>query len=243
MTDHQIVTRDEWLSARKRLLVKEKEFTHLKDELSKERRALPYVRVEKTYSFDAPDGKKTLPQLFDGARQLLVYHFMLGPGWGEGCPGCSFWADNFDGIDVHLKHRDVTFLAVSRAPLAEIETYKRRMGWRFPWISSFGSDFNFDYGVSFTPDALKQGKVSYNYTLQDDLSDEMPGASAFIKDDDGTVFHTYSTYQRGLDQVNGAYQWLDLTAKGRDEEGLPHPAAWVRRHDAYEDSNSLAGKS
>ncbi|HEV3157059.1 MAG TPA: DUF899 domain-containing protein [Candidatus Baltobacteraceae bacterium] len=243
MADHQVVTREEWLSARKRLLAKEKEFTHLKDDLSRRRRALPWVRVEKPYAFDTPTGKKTLAQLFEGTQQLLMQHFMLGPGWGEGCPACSFWADNFDGIDIHLKHRDVTFLVVSRAPLAEIEAYKKRMGWHFPWVSSFGSDFNFDYGVSFTPEALKQGKVSYNYAEKDDLGEEMPGVSAFFKDDAGAVFHTYSCYERGLDQLNGAYQYLDLTAKGRDEDGLPYPTAWLRRHDAYEVSTSLAGKT
>ncbi|MGH6748273.1 MAG: DUF899 domain-containing protein [Methyloceanibacter sp.] len=233
MEPHKIVSREEWTSARKALLAKEKEFTRARDRLSAERRALPWVKVDKAYVFDTPDGKKTLAELFDGRSQLIVYHFMLGPEWDEGCPSCSFLADHFDGANIHLAQRDVTFIAISRAPLAEIEAFKRRMGWHFPWVSSFGNDFNFDYHVSFAEDQVgKDG--DYNYEQQEIVSDEMPGASVFYKDADGTVFHTYSAYARGLDILLGAYNFLDLTPKGRDEAELPWTMAWVRHHDKYE---------
>ena len=233
MEPHKIVSREEWTSARKALLAKEKEFTRARDRLSAERRALPWVKVDKAYVFDTPDGKKTLAELFDGRSQLIVYHFMLGPDWEEGCPSCSFLADHFDGANIHLAQRDVTFIAISRAPLAEIEVFKRRMGWHFPWVSSFGNDFNFDYHVSFAEDQVgKDG--DYNYEQQEIVSDEMPGASVFYKDADGTVFHTYSAYARGLDILLGAYNFLDLTPKGRDEAELPWTMAWVRHHDKYE---------
>ena len=202
--------------------------------MSAERRALPWVKVEKPYVFDTPAGKKTLAELFDGKNQLIVYHFMLGPGWVEGCPSCSYLADHFDGAIVHLAHRDAAFVVVSRAPLAEIEAYKKRMGWRFRWVSSFGSDFNFDYRVSFREDQIgKDG--DYNYERQEIDSEEMPGASIFYKDAGGAIFHTYSAYARGLDILIGAYNWLDLTPKGRDEAELPWTMAWVRRHDEYDD--------
>ena len=233
MEPHNIVSRQQWTEARKAFLAKEKEFTRARDRLSAERRALPWVKVDKAYVFDTPDGKKTLAELFDGRSQLIVYHFMLGPGWEEGCPSCSYLADHFDGANIHLAQRDVTFVAISRAPLAEIEAFKRRMGWHFPWASSFANDFNFDFHVSFAEDAVgKDG--NYNYERQEIVSDEMPGASVFYKDETGTVFHTYSAYARGLDILLGAYNFLDLTPKGRDEAELPWTMAWVRHHDRYE---------
>jgi len=235
MGDHKVVSRDEWIAARKQHLAKEKEFTRLRDQLSRERRELPWVRVDKTYVFDGPRGPETLADLFDGRSQLIVQHFMFDPGWDEGCQSCSFWADNFNGIDVHLRHRDVTLLAVSRAPLAKIEAYRRRMGWTFRWVSSFGSDFNFDFQVSFRPEDLAAGKALYNYATVTNTMSELAGISVFYRDDASAVFHTYSCYARGLDMLNGAYHYLDLTPKGRDEAGLPHTAAWLRRHDQYED--------
>jgi predicted dithiol-disulfide oxidoreductase (DUF899 family) len=230
---HDVVSHDQWIEARKKLLIEEKEFTRLRDRLSQRRRDLPWERVEKDYAFEGPDGKQTLAELFDGRSQLIVYHFMLGPDWAEGCKSCSFWADQFDGADIHLANRDVTLLAVSRAPLPKIEGYKKRMGWRFKWVSSFGSDFNFDYGVSQTTDALAAGAVVYNFAPIKTSMTELPGISVFARDADGAVFHTYSCYARGLDMLNGAYQYLDLAAKGRDEAGLPHGMSWVRRHDEY----------
>jgi predicted dithiol-disulfide oxidoreductase (DUF899 family) len=228
---HQIVSRDEWLAARKSLLTKEKEFTRARDRLSQERRELPWVKVDKQYVFDGPAGKETLSDLFAGSGQLLVYHFMFGPDWNEGCPSCSFWADNYNGIVVHLKHRDVALVAISRAPLEKLEAYKRRLGWTFKWVSSLGNDFNRDYHVSFTPE--EQKTAIYNYSPSGFGSSEAPGISVFAKDEAGTVFHTYSCYARGLDMLNGAYHLLDLVPKGRDEAGLPYPMAWVRRHDRY----------
>ncbi len=232
MQPHSIVSAEDWTTARKALLAKEKEFTRARDILSAERRALPWVKVDKDYVFDTRDGKKALRELFADRSQLLVYHFMLGPGWDEGCPSCSFLADHFDGANIHLAQRDVTFVVVSRAPLAEIEAFKARMGWQFPWVSSFGSDFNFDYHVSFKDDEVgKDG--DYNYHRQEIFSDEMPGASVFYKDASGAVFHTYSAYARGLDILLGAYNFLDLTPKGRDEAELAWSMAWVRHHDKY----------
>ena len=230
---HNVVCRDEWIAARKAHLAKEKALTKARDQLSAERRALPWVKVEKNYVFDTPSGKKTLGDLFGGRSQLIVYHFMLGPDWGKGCPSCSYLADHFDGAALHLPDRDVTLTAVSRAPLPEIEAYKKRMGWRFPWVSSYGSDFNFDFHVSFKPEE-GDGKVYYNYEMGDFESDEMPGVSVFIKDASGAIFHTYSAYARGLDILVGAYNFLDLVPKGRDEAELPWSMAWVRRHDEYE---------
>ena len=233
MQSHRIVSADEWTKARKAFLAKEKEFTQARDRLSAERRALPWVKVDKAYVFDTPQGKKTLAELFDGRSQLIVYHFMLGPGWEEGCQSCSYLADHFDGATIHLAQRDVTFLAVSRAPLAKIEAFKRRMDWKFPWVSSSGNDFNFDFHVSFKEDEVGKN-VEYNYERQEIDSDEMPGASVFYKDETGAVFHTYSAYARGLDILVGAYNFLDLTPKGRDEDQLPWTMAWVRHHDKYE---------
>ena len=231
---HTIVSQGKWLKARKALLAKEKEFTKQRDELSKQRRDLPWVKVDKAYVFDGPQGKETLADLFGGNSQLLVYHFMLGPGWVQGCPSCSFLADHFDGAAVHLAQRDVTLVVVSRAPLAEIEAYKKRMGWRFKWVSSFGSDFNRDFGVSFTRDELAGGDVDYNYARGKFPSEEAPGISAFIKDEAGGIFHTYSAYARGLDILIGTYNFLDMAPKGSDEDGLAWSMAWVRHHDRYD---------
>lgn len=235
MPSHKVVSREEWLEARKAHLAKEKDFTRLRDELSRQRRELPWVRVEKRYVFDGPGGKETLADLFGGRSQLIVYHFMFGPGWEQGCPSCSFLSDHIDGALVHLAHRDVTLVAVSRAPLSQIEAFKKRMGWRFKWVSSFGSDFNYDYHVSFTKEEMAKGKVYYNYDLREFGSEEAPGTSVFYKDGTGAIFHTYSSYARGLDMLVGAYNYLDLVPKGRDEAELPWTMAWVRHHDRYDD--------
>jgi predicted dithiol-disulfide oxidoreductase (DUF899 family) len=234
MLNNPIVSREEWLDARKALLAREKELTRLRDQLNAERRALPWVKVEKPYVFDGPDGKATLADLFGGRSQLIVKHFMLGPGWKEGCIGCSFGADHVDGALPHLEHRDVTYVAVSRAPLSEIEAFKERMGWRFRWVSSYGSDFNYDYHVSFTPEAVAGDTLYYNYAMQKLQGEEHPGISVFYKDEQGQVFHTYSTYARGTDLLLGTYNLLDLTPKGRDETGPRHNLTdWVRHHDRY----------
>ncbi len=229
----KVVSQAQWLAARKLLLKKEKEFTKLRDELSQERRELPWEMVEKQYTFQGPKGRETLAELFDGRSQLIVYHFMLGPGWKEGCPSCSFLADHFNPAVVHLAQRDVTLLAVSRAPLPEIDVFKKRMGWNFKWVSSSGSDFNYDYKVSFTKEQVANRQKIYNFETQLP-GEELPGASVFYKNADGEIFHTYSTYSRGLDIFLGAYNWLDVTPKGRDEAGLPHGMAWVRHHDRYQ---------
>jgi predicted dithiol-disulfide oxidoreductase (DUF899 family) len=235
----KVVSQAEWLAARKEFLAKEKEFTRLRDELSRQRRELPWEKVEKPYVFDGPNGKATLAELFDGRSQLIVYHFMFGPGWKEGCPSCSFLADHFDGPAVHLANRDVTLAVVSRAPLAEIETFKKRMGWRFKWVSSFGNDFNRDYHVSFTKDEMASGNVAYNYSMTEFPSEEAPGASVFYKDATGNIFHTYSSYGRGLDILLGAYNFLDLAPKGRDEDGLAFTMSWVRHHDRYSEGYAV----
>ena len=231
--DHPVVSRDQWLAQRKALLARERDLTHLRDQLAAERRALPWVRVDKDYVFDTPEGRRTLAELFAGRRQLVVQHFMLGPGWEEGCKSCSFMADHTDGMTAHLEQRDVTFMAISRAPLAEIERFKRRMGWRFTWASSNGTDFNFDYAVSFTPEEQARDEVTYNYARQPYIHDELPGISVFIKDEKGDVFHAYSTYGRGVEAMMGTYNLLDLTPKGRDEEEVGG-MGWVRHHDRYE---------
>jgi predicted dithiol-disulfide oxidoreductase (DUF899 family) len=233
MQPNRVVSRDEWVAERKLLLAREKEHTRQRDALNAERRALPWVRMEKTYSFDTPDGPKTLAELFGGRSQLVVNHFMLGPGWGEGCIGCSFGADHIDGTLPHLQNHDVTLLAVSRAPLAEIEAYRQRMGWRFPWVSSYGSDFNHDFHVSFTPEAMARGKVTYNYELIDAPIEELHGFSVFYKDEAGTVFHTYSAYARGIEELLGTFMIMDRTPKGRNETATMD---WVRRHDEYADA-------
>jgi predicted dithiol-disulfide oxidoreductase (DUF899 family) len=231
---HTVVSQDQWLAARKALLAKEKEFTRARDALSAERRTLPWVKIDKNYVFDGPAGKQSLADLFDGRSQLIVYHFMLGPGWKEGCPSCSYLADHFDGAAIHLAQRDVTFVVVSRAPRAEIEAYQQRMGWKFKWVSSFGTDFNHDFHVSFTPEEKAGGKVEYNYSMTEFPSEEAPGLSVFAKGENGAVFHTYSSYARGLDILVGAYNFLDFVPKGRDEDTLPWSMAWVRRHDEYQ---------
>jgi predicted dithiol-disulfide oxidoreductase (DUF899 family) len=231
--EHEVVSREKWITSRKELLQKEKEFTRLRDELSRQRRQLPWEKVEKEYVFDGPNGKETLSDLFDGRSQLIIYHFMFGPGWEQGCPSCSFLADHFDGSLVHLANRDVTLVVVSRAPLEQIEAFKKRMGWRFKWVSSFGSDFNHDYHVSFTKEETAKGKISYNYSEVEFPTEEAPGASVFYKNNSGDVFHTYSTYARGLDILVGAYNFLDFAPKGRDEDGLAFTMAWVRHHDRY----------
>jgi predicted dithiol-disulfide oxidoreductase (DUF899 family) len=232
--DHPVVSHEEWLSARVAFLAREKEFTRLRDELSRQRRELPWERVEKSYVFDGPDGEETLADLFEGRSQLVVYHFMFPPEWDEGCPHCSFWADNFDGIPVHLNHRDVTFVAISRAPLARIEAFKARMGWDFKWVSSGRTDFNFDYQASFQPEELRSGTAYFNYERTDPGLPDREGASVFYRDAGGAVFHTYSCHARGIDMLNAAYHYLDLVPKGRDEEGLEFTQAWVRHHDRYD---------
>lgn len=233
--NHDIVSRDEWLEARKSLLAMEKEETKLRDKVRAERLALPWIKVDKTYTFDTPEGKKTLADLFDGRSQLMVYHFMYGPDWKAGCPGCSFVADHIDGMLPHLNHHDVTFICISRAPLDKIEAYKKRMGWKFPWYSSYGSDFNFDYQVSFTKAELAGGKVFYNYreTPSADAHDELPGMSAFFRAEDGTVYHTYSEYARGGEEILGTLMVLDRAPKGRNETGT---LSFVKRHDEYDDA-------
>lgn len=231
--EHEVVSQKDWLVARKEFLKKEKELTRLRDELSAERRKLPWVKVDKDYVFDTPSGKKTLEELFAGRSQLLVYHFMFGPDWKEGCPSCSFVSDHFDGMLAHLAARDVAVVAVSHAPLVKLETFKKRMGWHFDWVSSNGSDFNLDFHVSFTPEEQATGKVNYNYVLQEFPSAEGPGVSVFYKDENGDVFHTYSAYGRGVEEIMSTYRILDMVPKGRDEDELEFPMAWVRYHDRY----------
>ena len=228
-----VATREEWQARRLALLAREKELSRLRDEISRDRRALPWVPVEEEYVFDTPEGPRSLAELFGSRSQLLVYHLMFGPDWTEGCTSCSFWIDGFDGVAVHLAHRDVELVAVSRAPLDQLEADKRRMGWRIRWVSSLGNRFNFDFGVSFTQEQQQRG-ADYNYAPIARPRDELPGVSVFAKDAEGTVYHTYSCYSRGLDHLNNAYQLLDLVPKGRDEQDLPWPMAWLRRHDAYD---------
>jgi len=235
MLNHKIVTRDEWLDARQKHLAKEKEFTRLRDQLSQERRELPWVKVDREYIFNGPNGKENLSELFEDKPQLLVYHFMFDPAWDEGCPMCSYFADSYSGAIVHLKQRGVTMVTVSKAPLDKLERFKERMGWRFKWVSSYDNDFNLDYHVSFTADEKEKGEVYYNYGTSAYFESEGPGISAFLKDADGNIFHTYSSYARGLDMLIGAYNLLDLVPKGRDEADLPWPMAWIRHHDKYGD--------
>lgn len=233
---HQIVSREQWIAAREHLLAQEKQLTRMRDEVVAQRRALPWVKVDKPYVFDGPNGKQTLTDLFDGRTQLVVRHFMFGPGWGEGCVGCSFWADHLDGALVHLAQRDVTVVVVSRAPFAKIEAFRQRMGWRFKWVSSYGSDFNYDFGVSFTAEQLAAGKVNYNYGLTANAGEEMPGLSVFYKNDDATVAHTYSSFARGNEPMLGTYTILDLTPMGRNETGpRGNLTDWVRLHDRYDE--------
>jgi predicted dithiol-disulfide oxidoreductase (DUF899 family) len=229
----KVVSRAEWLAARKELLVKEKQLTRQRDEVDRQRRELPWVKVDKEYFFHGPNGRETLADLFADRSQLIVSHFMFGPGWKEGCVGCSFRSDHVEGALTHLEHHDVSLVTISRAPLSEIEVFKKRMGWRFKWLSSYGSDFNYDYQVSFANEEIATGKVNYNYQLRDFVSEEMSGLSAFYKSA-GEIFHTYSTYGRGDEMVDTTYMYLDLTPKGRNETG-PHYnlGDWVRHHDRY----------
>ncbi|OWY27103.1 DUF899 domain-containing protein [Herbaspirillum robiniae] len=231
---HPVVSTDQWLQARGRLLEREKEIMRLQDRLAAERRALPWRAVDKDYRFDTPEGLRNLPELFAGRRQLLVQHFMFGPGWEEGCPSCSYMADHSDGMNPHLAQRDITLVAVSRAPLAEIARFRRRMGWRFDWVSSHGSDFNADFGVSFDAREQAAGEVDYNYARRPFPHAEAPGISVFVQGEDGRIYHSYSTYGRGVEVMMGAYRLMDLTPGGRGERDVPHKMEWVRHHDRYE---------
>jgi predicted dithiol-disulfide oxidoreductase (DUF899 family) len=232
--NHPVVSKDRWVAERKALLAREKELTHLQDQIAEERRALPWERVDKNYVFDTAEGRRSLTDLFVGRRQLMVQHFMLGPGWEQGCPSCSFMADHVDGMNVHLAHRDISFVAVSRAPLAEIERFRERMGWQFKWVSSNANDFNFDFAVSFKAEEMARGEVFYNYGPVPSRGEEAPGVSVFYKNDAGEVFHTYSTFGRGVEVMMGTYDLLDLTPKGRDEREVDYKMEWVRHHDRYE---------
>ncbi len=234
MKNAKIVSRDEWFNARLDHLDKEKAFTKARDALSAARRELPWVKVDQSYNFDGPNGKQSLADLFAGRSQLIVYHFMYGPDWEEGCPSCSFWADNYNGTIAHLNHRDINMVAISNAPLANLDAYKKRMGWDFTWVSSLGTTFNRDYGVTFTPEEIDAGEAFYNYHKGKTNLQEAPGISVYYRDENNDVYHTYSCYSRGLDMLNGAYHLMDLTPKGRDEDDLPFTMAWVRRHDTYE---------
>jgi predicted dithiol-disulfide oxidoreductase (DUF899 family) len=229
--NNKVVPHEQWLEAHAAFLTREKQFTRARDELSRQRQELPWETVEKNYVFTGPDGKETLADLFDGRSQLVVYHFMFGPDWDAGCPHCSFWADNFDPAIVHMNQRDVSMVALSRAPYARLAAYRKRMGWKFKWLSSAGTSFNFDYGVSFTDDERKRGEAFYNFRKGDPGVGEREGVSVFYKDDAGKLFRTYSTYARGIDLLNTAYNYIDLVPKGRDEGGRSQ--YWVRRHDEY----------
>lgn len=238
MTDHKVVSEAEWVEQRKVLLAREKELTHLQEKIAAERRALPWVKVTKNYVFDTPQGKKTLSELFDGRSQLIVYHFMFSPDWEAGCTGCSFLSDHIDGANQHLRQHDVTYVAASRAPLEKLLAYKKRMGWKFPWVSSQGSDFNYDYHVSFTKDQVAKGKAFYNFEETDiGKMEDLHGTSVFIKDKDGAIYHTYSAYARGDERSLGTYMWLDITPKGRNETST---MSWVKRHDEYDSAPKAA---
>lgn len=234
MMNNEVVSHGAWIEARKALLEKEKQFTKLRDDLSRQRRALPWERVETNYVFGTASGKVSLAGLFDGRSQLVIYHFMYGPDWDAGCKSCSFLADHFNPAVIHLNHRDVSFVAVSKAPLDMLESYKARMGWNFPWVSSCSNDFNRDYNVSFTEEEIERGDAYYNYRSKGYPVTEAPGASVFYKDGDGTIFHTYSVFERGLDMFITAYQYLDIVPKGRNEDGLAFTMEWLRRHDEYD---------
>ena len=235
MLHNRVVSRDEWLAERKQLLIREKELTRLRDQINADRHALPWVKVEKPYLFDGPNGRQTLADLFDGRSQLIIKHFMLGPDWEEGCVGCSFELDHVEGALVHLEHHDVSYAVVSRAPLPKIEAFKKRMGWRVNWVSSYGSDFNYDFHVSFTEQEIAKGEAYYNYEVRNVGIDELSGRSVFYKDPAGDVFHTYSSYGRGGEMHLGTYHYLDITARGRDETINGNLTDWVRHHDRYEE--------
>ena len=238
MKNPNIVSPEKWLSARREFLREEKEYTKMRDRIAARRRELPWVKVDKTYIFESAGGRVSLADLFDGRSQLAVYHFMFGPGWEKGCKSCSYIADHLEPTVVHLKARDVTLTVVSHAPLSDIVPFKERMGWKFPWVSSHGSGFNQDYRVSFTPEEIARGKVEYNYGRIDFPQTEAPGFSVFAKDEQGTVYHTYSTFGRGVEQFMGAYTVLDLVPKGRHEDPEA-PMSWVRYHDSYEQSANV----
>ena len=240
LAHHRVVTPNDWIVERKALLAREKELTRLRDEVASERRTLAWVRVDKEYVFDTTAGPLSLAELFQGRRQLLVQHFMFGPGWKQGCKSCSFMADHLDGISVHLAQRDIALTVISRAPLVDIERFRARMGWRFAWASSNGNDFNRDFHVSFAPEDRIDGEVYYNYHLMSFPADEAPGISIFVKNDAGEVFHTYSTFGRGVEVMMGAYSLIDLTPQGRDESALPYRMDWVRHHDRYEPTAAQA---
>jgi predicted dithiol-disulfide oxidoreductase (DUF899 family) len=233
MQPHRIVSREEWIAARKAHLAHEKEHTQARDRLSAERRALPWVRVDKRYVFDGLGGRQTLADLFTGRSQLVVQHFMFAPDWTEGCKSCSFWADGFERMVPHLAARDTTLVAISRAPLPKLQAFKARMGWTFDWVSSAASDFNYDYAVSFTPEEIRRGDKLYNFGTAGFGIEDAPGISVFLRDEAGSIFHTYSCFARGLDMMNAAYHYLDLTPMGRHEEGLPYPMDWLRLRDQY----------
>ena len=235
MKPGNIVLRDEWLEARKILLQEEKDFTRLRDQLSRKRRQLPWLKVDTDYVFEDLSGKLSLVDLFEDKSQLIIYHFMYGPDWEEGCPSCSFWADNFNGIDIHLRHRDANMVVVSRAGLAQLQAYRKRMDWDFKWVSSLGNNFNYDYHVSFTASEMEKAEMFYNFKIGSFPADEAPGISVFYRSPEGEVFHTYSCYARGLDMLNGAYHYLDLLPRGRDEDDLDFTMAWLRRRDEYDD--------
>jgi predicted dithiol-disulfide oxidoreductase (DUF899 family) len=240
---HPVLPREQWLTARTELLKEEKEFTRLRDKINAQRRDLPWVRVEKNYVFQGPNGPQTLADLFEGRSQLFVKHFMFAPGWKEGCAGCSLDVDHLEGALVHLEHHDVTCVAVSRATLPEIEAFRQRMGWRIRWVSSFGSDFNYDYQVSFTKEEIAKGKAFHNYKMQEVEIEEMSGLSVFYKNAAGNVFHTYSTYGRGAEELVSAYVCLDLTPKGRNETGPGFNLGdWVRHHDLYDDDDATSSE-
>jgi predicted dithiol-disulfide oxidoreductase (DUF899 family) len=233
----KIVSRDEWLAVRRKLLAKEKQLTRERDALAAERRQLPWVKVENNYVFAGPNGKVTLADLFASKSQLIIYHFMFGPEWSEGCPSCSFNMDHTDGALVHLAQRDVSFAAISRAPYPKIDAFKKRMGWRFNWVSSNGGDFNRDYHVAFTKEELAKGEADYNFGMNRFPSEEAPGVSVFYKDKKGEIFHTYSAYARGTETTIGTYNYLDFVPKGRDEDALPFTMSWLRHHDRYADGH------
>ncbi|QOZ29397.1 thioredoxin family protein [Bradyrhizobium sp. CCBAU 51753] len=234
MQQHKIVSREEWIVARKALMAGEKELTQAREALSRQRRELPWVKVDKPYLFDGPTGKVTLGDLFKGRPQLVVQHIMFAPEWDVACKSCSFWADGYDRMAPHLAARDTAMAGISRAPLAKLEAFKQRMGWSFDWVSSGDNDFNYDYGVTFTREQMDKGEAQYNFGTTPPYGDELPGVSVFYRDDSGAVFHTYSTFARGLDMMNAAYHYLDLTPLGRHEEGLPYPMDWVRLRDQYQ---------
>jgi len=234
MEKHQVVSSKDWIEARRELLIKEKEFTRLREQLSQQRRDLPWEAVDKKYVFEGPAGKQTLAELFDGRSQLIVYHFMFDPSWEKGCPHCSFWADRVERNIIHLNHRDVTMVAISHAPFRKLDAYRKAMGWTFKWLSSYDSDFNYDYHVSFKPEEVARGEIHHNYRQRKASMSEVAGISVFFRDSSGEIFHTYSCYERGLDMMNAAYQYLDLVPKGRDEVGQANPQFWVRRHNEYD---------